>query len=445
MAPMAYRRSALRPDAPELPAPSMPALAMLEPEAPHLAMRSLDTLVSSCRVLGTWGLQGSAAFAVPDGDSPEYDPGDRIYPDEDTPRTVLRLYAIPITPGHVVGLDVLALPSGPTQYQPTTDEWKESGRGGQIRALVTYYNSDAETVDASAVVTPSASVDIYGAEPASHHDNIETYSATANPFGFVPSMVDRQKFARGGDVLVDVVLTYTGSPRGVDVAIVERPAALVVDQADSEWPSAMYSAGGEPYESLPSEFPVTSVSSSDPGGGLTAVRRALEQHGRQLGPCLAWMTSARESAGSMLSWLSYDDGTGDDEAPAVTSISSTFEQLPFLAPPPTAQSPGFQLGNYARQARDCDEFLDGRTGVLPVWATIYADATAGQFQWRVGVDEWSSINLEVTGAAWDWFIVPGWVEVGVSPDQSFIARLLGRDSLGSLWGWRYAGLFFRQR
>jgi hypothetical protein len=442
---MPYRRAGLGPEAPALPAVSMPALGMLEADAPHQAQRSLDTLVSSCRVLGAWGLQGSAKFSVLDGDAPVYNPGDRKYPDADTPRVVLRLYSIPITPGHVVGLDVVALPSGPTQYQPSTNDWKESGRGGDVRATVTYRNGDAQSVSATAVVTPTASDRIYGAEPANGHAALETYSATANPFGVVPSAVDREKFARGGDVVVDVVVTYTGSVRVVDFAIVERPSAIVVDTTSSEWPSNMYSAGGSAYEELPSEYPVTQLTTTDPGGGLEACRRALEQHGLQLGPCLAWQSSGREATGNMLTWLDYDDGTGDDEAPALSSSSSSYVVMPYLAPLSSAQFPGFPLGGYARQARDSDEFLDGCTGVLPVWAVVYARATAGVFKWQAGMNEWSAITLPVTGLTWGWTIRPGWIETGISPEDAPLARLLGKDTGGATWYWRYGGLFHRQR
>lgn len=417
---------------------------MLNPDAPHQAMRSLDTLVSSCRVLGTWGLQGSAFFSILDGDSPVYDPGDRKYPDAETARVVLRLSSIPITPGHVVGLDVVALPSGPNQYQPLSNEWAESGRGGTVTMTVTYTNSDAETITAVAGVTPSASDRVYGAEPANGHASLETYSATATPFGLVPSAVDREKFARGGDVLVDVVVEYAGSPRVVSFAVVERPAAMVVDMGSAEWPSAMYAAGGAAYEQLPSDYPVEQLTSSDPGGGVEGLRRALEQHGLQLGPCLAWQSSGREGV-DMLTWLDYDDGTGEDEAPPFTSSSSSFIFLPYGAALASAQFPGFQLGGYARQARDSDEWFDGRTGVLPVWATVYAYAKEGVFQWRTGLSEWSAINIDATGEAWGWFIKPGWIEVGTAPDDAPVARLLGKDTGAASWRWRYGGLFHRQR
>lgn len=434
---MPYRRRALTTNTPALPAPSMPALEPIDPDGPHQAQAALDTLVSSCRVLGSYGLQGATTFTVPDDENPAS--ASRFYPDEDTSRVFLRLQGIPLTPGHIVGLDVVSLPCGPTQYEKDTGQWMEAGRGGQIQIDVTYTNSDADTVDASASVTPSSSVAVFGAEPASPFDALHVQRATASPFGLVPSAVDRGKFARGGDVLVDVVGRIVGAPRPVHVAVVERPSSIVVDLTSSEWPSNMYSNGAGPYEHLPTPYPATALSSTDPGGGTGAIRRALEQHGLQLGPCLAWWTSAQEKYDTLLDWDT------DDEAPSYSSTSSSFVVIPYGSAV-TANFPSFPSGGYARQARDSDAFLDGRTGVLPVWAMVYAKATLGAFQWRVGTTEWSAIDLPVTGGSWGWVIRPGWVETGTCVEDGLDLRLLGKRT-GSLETWevRYGGVFMRQR
>jgi hypothetical protein len=425
----------------------MPPLGMIEPNGPHLAQRGLDTLVSSGRVLAAYGLQGAASFTLPDGDAPGYNPGDRKYPDDETPRVVLRTHEIPLTPGHVVALEVVALPGGPTQYQPTANEWKESSRGGTVELAVTYSNDDPATVDAVASVTPSASLQIYGAEPPNRHARLETHSSIASPYSQPVSGAALELYGRGGDVTAQITVSYVGSPRVVDLAVVERPYAMVVDKASSEWPSAMYTSGDQAYAVLPSDYPVTKIATADPAGGVEGIRRALEQHGLQLGPCLAWMTSAREASGTQLAWINYDDGTGiDDEAPPVTNTSATDVMMPY-AVAYNANLPGFPTGGYGRQARDSDEWFDGRTGVLPVWAAVYAKATAGRFTWRTaGANEWSSVSLPVTGGAYAWFVKPGWIEVGTSPEDGPLLRLFGRRTGSSeTWGWRAGGVFMRQR
>lgn len=406
-------------------------------------MASLDTLVVSSRVLAEFGLRGSYTFSIPDGTNPDPTPNiNRVYPDETTERVVMRMSDVPITPGHVIALEVSAVPSGPLQKFISTNLYEDAGIGGSVLLEVTYTNDDAETVTVHTAVTPPTSQEVYGAEPPSCHDSITEHVALALPWTALPSAVDRQKWTRGG-VTVDIVVRYVGSPRVVDGCVVEHPALIVVDQADAVWPTAMYVDAGEPYSELPNDFPISQVSSTDPGGGLVALRRALEQHGVQLGPMLAYWHSGYEKAGTLLGWLDYDEGTGDDEAPPVTGNATSFRWL-VISASPASPLPGFTLGGYARKARDSDEWFDGRTGVLPVWFCVYAKATAGVFQFRAGNDEWAAVNVTRTGGAYGWGIAPGWIEVGTSPEDGPLGRFYAKDTGGATWSARAAAAFYRQ-
>lgn len=422
----------------------MVPLNPLEPDGPHQAMRALDTLQRSTRVLAEFGFSGSTAFIVPDGDPPVYDAGSRIYPDDETPRVVLRLYNVPLTPGHVVGMDALALPGGPMQWEPTTGDYEESGRGGSIEMAVTYRNADMDSAEAICAISPPASQEIYGAIPVSAIAATSVHSATAYPWEQLPSAANLEKFARGGDVVVDIVVYVTGSPRVADCAVVERPSQIVVDTASSTWPAAMYVQAGQPFPELPSDYPITQLSTTDPGGGLEGLLRAVNEAGAQLGPCLMWWTSATEAASTLDDWISYDGGSGDDEAPPKTISNTAFRNLPFTTAPPLSALPGFQLGGYARQCTASDNWLDGRTGVLPVYFVAYAAAGAGVVQARAGDDEWSAINLNFTGAMYGWEITAGWIEVGTCPEDGPMGRFYAREVFGDPCVVRYAGVFFRQ-
>lgn len=438
---MAYRRLALSSHAPTLPASSMPPLALIEPDGPHQAQVALDTLGRSCRVLAGTGLHGSGTFTVLDGDAFMY-VGARKYPDEETPRVVARMESVPLTPGHVVELRLLALPAGPTQHELASNEFIEGGKGGTITLEVTYDNgTDTRTVTTS-IATPG-SLALYGAEPAACHFAITRHAAPAWPWAALPSAVDLEKWTRGTDVTVSFVVRYIGSPRVLDLQVVERPSQIVVDTASSEWPSNMYTNAGQPYSELPSDYPITQLSSSDPGGGLTAIRRALQQHGARLGPCLAWWSSAKELAGTLPAWNSYDGGTGDDEAPPATSNNTAFRNIPYTTAPPLSGLPGFMLGGYARQSGAGNAFLDGKTGVLPVWLVVYGDGnTTATVQFRAGDDEWSAIDVPLPGA-YGWSIAPGWIEVGIGPEDAPIGRFYAKDSAGTAWYVRDAGVFMR--
>jgi hypothetical protein len=437
-----FRRLALSSHAPSLPTSSMPALTLLEPDGPHQAQAALDTLPRACRVLAATGLYGSPTFTVLDGDDPVY-VGARKYPDEETERVVLRMSSVPITPGHVLELRVLALPGGPMQHETGTNDFIEGGRGGSVVLTVTYANADPSSVIVTTSVSPPPSEAIYGAEPASGHDALSWHTAIAFPWAALPSAVDLEQWTRGGDVTVSFAVSYVGSPRVVDLQVVERPAEIVVDIASSEWPTAMYTGAGEPYPVLPSDYPITRISTADPGGGLDAVRRALEQHGAQLGPCLAWWTSAREKASTIMTWISYDGGTGDDEAPPVTGTSTDFRNIPYSTAPPLPQLPGFLLGGYARQARDGAAWFDEGTGVLPVWLVAYGKGdTNGSVQFRAGDDEWAAINVPLA-VGYAWAVVPGWTEVGIGPEDAPIGRFFGIVTGVATWSVRDAGVFMR--
>lgn len=441
---MAYRRRLLSKNAPLLPAPSMVAGNALEPDGPHQAQADLDTLIVSSRVLAEFGLRGSYTFTIPDGDNP--DGVDRIYPDETSEwASGVRLSDFEITPGHVIALEVMAVPSGPVQKLVASNDYLEAGRGGAILMSVTYTNTDAETTTVGVSISPPVSAEVFGAEPPSCHDAISEHLRIAFPWAALPSAVELQRWTRGR-VTVDVEVSFVGSPRVVHGAVVEVPAQIVVDNDDAEWPTAMYADGGGPYPELPHDFPVTQLSATDPGGGIVAIRRALEQHGAQLGPCLAYWHAGYEDAGTLPSWISTDEGTGDDEPPPATTTSTSPRNLPFTSSAAASTLPGHTLGGYARSARDCDEWFDSRTGVLPVWFAVYGyGATTGRFQFRAGNDEWAAVNIANTSVTdFSWMLVPGWIEVGISPEDAPLGRFYFWDTAGASCQARAAAAFYRQ-
>jgi hypothetical protein len=445
---MAYRRISLSRNAPGLPNPATaPALDLLEPDGPHNAMVALDTLGSSVRVLASCGLQGSGTFTIPDGEVTSENPGTRRYPDDSTPRVVLRTHLVPITAGHVLELRVLATPSGPTQELVGSNDLEASGAGGQITMAVSYTNGTDTRVVSCAVTLPISEAVYYG-EPASPHENMTRHSAVAFPWAALASAADIEKWTRGGTVTASAVVSYVASPRVVSLQVVERPVQIVVEHASTEWPSNMYASAGAPYASLPCDgYPITSLSTTDPGGGIEGIRRALEQHGAQLGPCLAWWTSTAEKSGTLLASLTYDHGTAtEDESPGIGASSTSFRHLPFTTLTHLSTLPGFQLGGYARQARDGDTWLDARTGVLPVWLVAYGKGGAvgvGSLQFRPGDDEWSAVNVALP-AGYGWTIAPGWVEVGAAPESGIIGRFYGKVTGVGTWEARNAGVFMRQ-
>lgn len=427
---MAYRTLTLpnRPTAPTLPDPGAVPLTATSPQVPHASLLALDTLMGSGgRVLFHTGLLGGDSFTVPSGTDPES--ASPHYFNKSTWRVVARGNDIPITPGSFPWLEVIALPSGPMQLFGTIDAvtgYFPDGAGGDIKLEVVYTNGDAQTTTVVATVTIPASGSEFAAEPPAPWFSLVVKEATAMPNTIQQlSVAWWHRWTRGEDVVIDYTLSYRGSPRPIDVAIVERPLSIVTDTTDSRWPTAMYSKG-DPLESPPTQYPISQFASADPALGTASIRRALYGHGRLLGPCLVWWSSADEHISSPADWSSYFSGTGDNEAPPWTMTGATPTLLG--SDGLTAESAnnfGWRLGHYARQAGHGDEFLDGRTGVLPVWVSCYGKVSSGAASITLKTDTagWGDVSLRLASSSYTWVRQPAWIEVGTGPEDAPVARV----------------------
>jgi hypothetical protein len=409
----------------------------------HRASKALDTLPpSGARVLFEWGLQGSSKFLV--ADAVPYGGGAQVYPDLDTPRVVARLEGVPLTAGHFVGCRLTAIPSGPSVFLELA-LFEYVGAGGSVIVEVTYTNSDAQSVTSTFELDCPASQLLYAQEAPNPYAAMFTREGVAFPTPLNPSVAEWQKWSRGGDVLASVVVKEVGAPRIVDATIVEMPREIVVDRADSVWPTCMYSHASLPYQQTPSDYPIEQLSSTDPGGGFTALRRALYSHGRQLGPFLFGYTFTRSHEFPLAEWVSYDGGTGDDEGPPCTVNGTTPTSCPFATTTPGDHVPGWDLSHYARQVDHGDQFLDGRVGVLPVWvyARCKVSAGVGTFELRTDGVGWSAITWKTASTTWADVLTPGWLETGIGPEDAKKARLWISNSGANDTSIRYLAVFFR--
>ena len=441
-----YRSRLLTRGAPQLPPPSAVPLQATDREHVHRALVGLDTLPSSgARMLFEWGLAGDTSFLVPNGTA--MGGGAQIYPDKSTPRVIGRVSSVPLTPGHFVELNLVAVPSGPfTRPDGFPVTYIYDGAGGSVRMVVSYTNSDAQTIEVTSEVNIPASLEVNAAEPPSCYGQLLTRTAVAIPAPLVPSAGEWEKWTRGADVLVDVVISYIGSPRVVDGYISERPHSIIVDNADAAWPSAMYAFNSVAYLQFPSDYPIEQLSSTDPGGGYKAIARALAQHGNQLGPALFGWAAWTEASGNINDWVSYNGGTGDDEGPGYTVTGTTPTLVPFGATVDDPAYPGWSMANYARPADHSDHFLDGRIGVIPVWvyARVKVSAGTGHFS-VITVPKWSEIRFTTTSTTWVDVLTPGWLECGIGPEDDKPAKLWAYNSGANNTSIRYLACFHRPR
>jgi hypothetical protein len=418
-------------------------------EVPHESLRALDTLLGSGgRVLFHTGLLGGGSFLIPASANPNQ--ASPVYPNKDTWRVVARQDGIPLTPGSFPWLEVVAIPSGPQQWfgvkDAVTQFWKD-GAGGIVELEIEYVNGDAETVTAT-ISTPLAAANYeHNAEPPAPYSSLLVRQANGKPQIF-QQLADAwwYQWTRGLDVLVNLTLRYRGSPRPIDVAVVERPLLVVTESTDGRWPTAMCSEG-QPLEQGPSPYPIQQIAGADPALGTESIRRALYGHGRLLGPCLAWWSSATEHVGALSTWISYHSGTGDDEAPAWTMTGTTPTLLGSDAL--TTESDdnfGWRLGHYARQAGHGDDFLDGRTGVLPVWISAWLKVSGGTGTITVKTDSvgWGDVVLTTASTSYVLVEVPAWLEVGAGPEDAPVARAWVRNSGANTVSVRNFRIDFRQ-
>lgn len=414
-----------KPTAPTLPEPGAVPLTGTSVEVPHESLRSLDTLLASGgRVLFHTGLMGGDFFLVKSGNDPAG--ASPLYPDKSTSRIVARQEGISITPGSFPWLEVVALPSGP-QQDFAGSAYVKDGAGGVIDLEIEYLNGDAETTTVNATVSLEASQQENNAEPPASYFSLLVREADGKPQIFA-QIADAwwHRWTRGLDVTVNLTLRYRGSPRPLDVVVVERPLLVVTESTDDRWPTAMYSFG-LPLAQGPSPYPIQQTAAADPALGTASIRRALYGHGRLLGPCLAWWSAATEHVNTLAEWVSYHSGSGDDEAPAWVNSGGTTPALLGSdgLTSVSANNFGWRLGHYARQAGHGDDFLDGRTGVLPVEVSAWMKVSGGGsgiVEVRTDETGWGSIYLTTASTSYVEVRVTGWLEVGTGPEDGPVAR-----------------------
>lgn len=421
---MAYRRLALDKlgNVPTVPDPLAIPGDPTELDPPHAALRSLDTVVGSGRrVLWALDLQGALAWLIPDGTDTDSAP-DRVYPDKDTPRVVGRVKA-DLSPGSLVMLQCLAAPSGPTQVWQTTPttEFVDDHGGGKVRAVITYTAPDGVTTSevSSTIVIPQSEEE-FAAEPPSVL-GAEFYQSFSLPGGLDPDPAEWIQWL-GLGVTIEARIEHIGSPRVIEVALVERPTETLAELGQP-WPSTMYvDAGGAPLPEAPSLYPIIQASDTDEGFGTNSIGAAIAAHGDALGPVLFWWSSADEDIATLEDWISYDftggspsSGLGDDEAPPFTVTGTTPTRVPLT------QAAGWTTGAHGPTLEQSGEdMLRLRAGVLPVWIHAYwrCPTATKEAILDVYTSDWDKVRIQTAEDDYAWTTVPAWIEVGTNPEDA---------------------------
>ena len=425
---MTHRSLFLSAKVPAVPDPDAAALEQTSPAVPHAAARGTDSILASGRrVLARYGLRGDSEWKlVPDGSDPTS--GSQIYPTSDTARVVMRATEIPLTPGYLVRLDVLALPSGPTQQSDGLGGYELDVALGQVIAYVTYRSPDGLVEhDVEAAIDIPASAAPFAAEPDGAVAAALTRTVVA-----VPQVVDAgpEQWAEWSavGVEVDIRVEVVGACRVIDLALVEQPARVVCS-LDDAWPSPLYADGlGAAWAQPITSWPQTQISADDKGGGVVALAEGVAAHGDLLGPVL-WSWSSGSEGDTLANWLAAN------EAPAFTSSGTTARHVPTSSSSPGDLPAALTGCQGATLLQSGDDALGRRTGVQPVWIAAYMRISGtGTAYLRVETSDLDSYTLETTSLVFEWVRVAGWLEVGASPEDSREIRAWLDASVGGING-----------
>jgi hypothetical protein len=411
---------------PTVPEPRASALEHVSMHDPHDVLRALDTYLPSRRVLARYGLHGAEAWTVPNGTSPTS--VSQIYFERDGARVLMRAQGIELTPGSLVRLDVVSAPAGPTQRDDGGGGWELDDVSGRVRATITYSAPapDVDTSEINLVVLTTPSPEPAGGEPANIIAALTVESKLAIPAPLADDPAEWRKWTRPG-VTVDLVLELLGSPRIVDVALVEQPFATTSELDDQPWAGTLYANDvGDAHELPLTDWPQTQASSTDRGDGVVVVAEAIAAHGDELGPVLVAWTSASE-ADTLADWLA--DG---EAVPFVAT--GTIPQLLSLGIEPDAEAPAWATGSHgAPLLQSGDDALGRRTAVLPVMISAYMRlAGTGTGYLRVETSDWDSYVMETSSLVWAWIEIAGWLEVGPTPEDQRKLRAYAYTSVGGL-------------
>jgi hypothetical protein len=383
----------------------------------------LDSVLGNDRnVVARVGLQGGAAFQIVSTDPVSML---QVYPLRTVYRSVARVPAFTLMPGHFLRLSALVEPAGMTS-QLGGPLWTTDAAYGEISVSVTWGGPSADTT-VHKVILPTSSEEFAGEDTtagASWANLRRVEIPIMFPDAVTTSMADARLWSEG--VTAAVTIQYRGGVRAVDVVLQQLPLAYARDvAADTVFSAAMTTNGvGELVQSYPVAYPVEERSATDPSHGAALAMSVAHQHQTKLGPVFAY-------------WSGWDEATGvaETDVPSVTTTSTTFVDM--LRPTVTAwasaaagwsmsagsQSQQFKSSNGLREMR-------GRNAVVPVRVWAYASRSgAVDAVLRFQSADHSVVEITVTSSTPGWYSTTGFLRCGATPTDPSVLQVLGRSGV----------------
>lgn len=384
----------------------------------------LDCLLGNDRnVVARVGLHGSEAFQILSVD-PTSVP--QVYPARSVYRTVARVPAFSLLPGHFLRLSALISPSGMTGQFSMINDWTADGAYGEIAAAVTWGGPSADTTTHK--VALPASIETWGAE------NVEAGASWASmrrveipimfPDSVKTAVADLRTWSEG--VTAEVAIKFKGGVRCFDLVLQQVPLGYARDvDADSVFSSALTTDGvGALVKNYPVSFPIEERSATNPTfGSALALDLAHRQH--SLGPVFAAWTAWNEAAAVTAT-----------EIPMISVTSTTFvNMLRTGLASWKAASPGWSIhGSQCQQFKTSNgkREMRGENACVPVrvWAYCSRDGAAGSAYLRFQSAGHAVAEIEVASATPAWRSATGYLRCGAHPQDPSSLQIFGKSTAG---------------
>lgn len=364
------------------------------------------------------------------------------HPDPDAERVVARLPGITLTPGCFPRLLVAANPSGMTATPgPVTAQ----GAKGIVRLACSFDNGiDNPTVTRSVAVPGSVEANAaqpYGPGGAWSH----LYRRRTSLITPADLAVPANLAAWSEGYTVSMALSYVGSPRAVDVVVVEEPYAYARDISAGDWAIPLHAnAAGGNLGQLPGTWPVIERSASDAGAGAEVLTDAARRLAQEIGPALWYATTWAENAG--------DFSSTEVQARAVTGTSWT-ELISSATATHDPANAGWSVSSGANgrrvQESEASVVLRDKTNVVPVRCYVYgrmdsAGPTA-TVRFESGLESIAEVAIP-SGTSWSWRDAPGTLRCGLGAQDETVAQVRAKTSgVTAVFEWRYLLVLFENR
>lgn len=426
-----YRQTITQVDAPQLPqlGPLVGGKIAKGSRVLGVFRGQSKTLALGRRIVAAQSMRGDSVWFVPDTNPNSMS---ITHPTPTSSRTVMR-GRFDLSPGHMLRISVVYIPSGQTQVDSGGGNYIGGGAGGLVRVDATWYDQAGSSETSYKTIGLEGSELFDGAAPTGQAawSAVRVAGESLTP----PAFLATDDVARWSEhAAVDLQISHAAGARVLDVVVSEVPVAFARahDDAADQQVSGLY---GDPDPNAPGptiSHPVERIAADDPRGGTLHTLTVPQAQRVRLGPHL-------------VSWSAWSDDAASvgASAAAVGTTSSSFVRLwDGASVGYDEDEPGWSIScaAYARAYAENHPYFAAELGTTPVLVAVYGGGdlsgnAAASGIVRVQANAWTWIDVAVTGQSAgnppQWFYAYGHLRVGKGPGDPSIVQAFFRRSSGT--------------